>query len=65
VNAIYVYDDKLLITFNYKDSTKTISLKDIEGSDLNNLGAPKLGLRRERKNKKEKIRISVSAKADD
>jgi site-specific DNA recombinase len=40
VNAIYVYDDKLLITFNYKDSTKTISLKDIEGSDLNNLGAP-------------------------
>ena len=40
VNAIYVYDDKLLITFNYKDSTKTISLKDIEGSDLDRLGAP-------------------------
>jgi hypothetical protein len=34
VNAIYLYDDKIVLTFNYKDGSKTLSLKDIEGSDL-------------------------------
>ncbi len=24
VNAIYLYDDKILLTFNFKDSTETI-----------------------------------------
>lgn len=41
VNAVYLYDDKLIITFNYKDSAKTVSLADIEGSDLTRFGAPK------------------------
>ena len=34
VNAIYVFDDHATITFNYKDGTKTISLKEVEESGL-------------------------------
>ena len=49
VNAIYLYDDKMIITFNYKDGTKTITLDDVKraikknntGSDLDCHGAPK------------------------
>ncbi|MBR6763074.1 MAG: hypothetical protein IKM13_04910, partial [Clostridia bacterium] len=49
VNAIYLYDDKMIITFNYKDGTATITLDDVKraikkddpGSDLDCLGAPK------------------------
>ena len=40
VNAIYLYDDKIVFTFNYKDGTKTITLDEIEGSDLCTSGAP-------------------------
>ena len=39
VNAVYVYDDKLVLTFNYRDGTETITLKDVEGSDLDG-GSP-------------------------
>ena len=48
VNAIYLYDDKMVITFNYKDGTRTITLDDVKeavkkntGSDLDCLAAPK------------------------
>ncbi len=49
VNAIYLYDDKLVLTFNYKDGTRTITLDEVKkatkkadtGSDLDCLGAPK------------------------
>ena len=41
INAIYLYDDKIIITFNYKDGTKAITLEDIAGSDLDCPGAPK------------------------
>jgi len=34
VNAIYVYDDKLILTFNYKDGTKEISPEEISSSDI-------------------------------
>lgn len=34
VNAVYVYDDKIILTFNYEDGTETITLNDINGSDL-------------------------------
>ena len=34
INTIYLYDDKMVITFNYKDGAKTISLNEIENSDL-------------------------------
>ena len=49
VNRIYLYDDKLVITFNYKDNQKTVSFADAQeslkkvetGSDLDCPGAPK------------------------
>ena len=48
VNAIYLYDDKMVITFNCKDGTRTIALDDVKkavkentGSDLDCLAAPK------------------------
>ena len=43
VNAIYLFDDYLVITFNYKEGTKTITFAEIEeafGLDLSSLTAP-------------------------
>lgn len=43
INAIYIYDDKITFTFNYKDGTQTVSLAELEtvsGSDMKLLGAP-------------------------
>lgn len=34
INTIYLYDDKMVITFNYKDDSKVISLNDVEKTDL-------------------------------
>lgn len=34
VNAVYLYDNKIVIIFNYKDGTKTISIDTSEGSDM-------------------------------
>ena len=47
VNAVFVYDNKLLLTFNFKDGTRTITLSDVQtatdesGSDLEMFGVPK------------------------
>ena len=49
VNAIFLFDDYLAITYNFKGGTETITLKDIEavyGSDLNALSPPKRKIRR-------------------
>jgi len=40
VNAIYLDDDKIILTFNYKDGSKTVSLKDIASSDMTKSGLP-------------------------
>ena len=40
INAIYVYDDKVVFTFNYKDGNKTVSIADIKRSDLKGFGGP-------------------------
>ena len=44
VNSVYLYDDKIILTFNYKEGCKTISLHDIMGaadrSDTCASGAP-------------------------
>ncbi len=47
VNAVYVYDDRLLLTYNFKEGTDTISLADVKtatngdnGSDLKSFAAP-------------------------
>lgn len=65
INAIYLYDDKIVITFNYKENSRTITLDEINSSDIDEFGVPEHGSFRERKNKKEKRRIKVSADADD
>ena len=45
INSVYVFDDHAVITFNYKDGTKTVSLTEIEavgvGSSLSLSGALK------------------------
>ena len=44
VNAVFLYDDRITFTFNYKDGTKTINFTELEksglGSDINALAAP-------------------------
>lgn len=40
VNAVFVYDDKIVLTFNYKDGAKTIVLDDVNGSDMVDNGPP-------------------------
>ena len=47
INAIYLYDDKVLITFNYKEGTQTITFEEAaeaaskgNGSDLDCIPAP-------------------------
>ena len=34
VNAVYLYDDKMILTYNYKDGSKTVTLEQVNGSDL-------------------------------
>jgi len=34
VNSIYLYDDHFIITFNYKNTSKKVSLKEINSSPL-------------------------------
>ena len=33
VNAVYVFDDKLVITLNYRDGSKEIPFEHIKGSE--------------------------------
>ena len=40
VNAVYVFDDKVVLIFNYKNGTKTISLDTVKSSDLVGFGPP-------------------------
>ena len=49
INAIYLYDDKVLITFNYKEGTQTVTFGEASevasegnGSDLDCIPAPKM-----------------------
>ena len=37
VNSVYVYDDKLVLTYNYKDGTETLTLQEIESALSSNL----------------------------
>lgn len=48
VNAVYLYDDKIVVTFNYKDNSSSISLAAVteaagNGSDMVCSGAPTSG----------------------
>ena len=37
VNSVFVYDDKLVLTYNYKDGTETLTLQEIESVLSTNL----------------------------
>ena len=44
VNSVYVYDDKIVFTYNYKDGSQTLTLQEIESalcSDLTSFSPPK------------------------
>ena len=44
VNSVFVYDDKLVLTYNYKDGTETLTLQEIEAllsSNLTSMRPPK------------------------
>ena len=52
INSIYLYDDKVLITFNYKEGTQTITFEEAaqaaskeNGSDLDCFTAPRQDIR--------------------
>ena len=34
VNSVYVYDDRLLLTYNYKDGSQALTLKEMEAALL-------------------------------
>ena len=43
VNAVYVYDDKLVLTYNYQHGTQTVTRKEVEdflSSDLADMSPP-------------------------
>ena len=45
INSIYVFDDKLVFTYNFKDGTETITLAEIQaafGSDLTQVAPPQI-----------------------
>ena len=37
VNSVFVYDDKLVLTYNYKDGSETLTLQEIESALSSNL----------------------------
>ena len=41
VNSVTVFDDYILITFNYKEGEERLDFTDIESSDLQSVGGPK------------------------
>ncbi|MCD7890167.1 MAG: hypothetical protein LUG23_09720, partial [Oscillospiraceae bacterium] len=67
VNSIYLYDDKMLLTFNFKEGTKTITFDDVRsaissdgnGSDLDWRTAP-IAIAREASYKRRRQKASSS-----
>ena len=44
LNAVYVYEDKIVFTYNFRDHTETVTLDEIEYvfcSDINDCSPPK------------------------
>ena len=39
VNSVFVYDDKLVLTYNYKDGSETLTLQEIESVLSSNLAS--------------------------
>lgn len=40
VNPVYPYEDMIILTFSYRNGSKTITLAEAEGSDLSVLDVP-------------------------
>ena len=40
VNSVTIFDDYILITFNYKEGTERVDFEDIKRSDLKSVGGP-------------------------
>lgn len=40
VNSIYLYDDRYVITFNYKNKSKTVTFEEIESPSLTSKASP-------------------------
>ncbi|MBR2868641.1 MAG: hypothetical protein IKB88_06225, partial [Clostridia bacterium] len=40
VNSVYIFDDKLVITYNADEKTETVTLEEINGSIIECSGAP-------------------------
>ena len=43
VNSIFLYDDRFLITFNYKGQSKTVTFEQVNSSSLTSKGSPTQG----------------------
>lgn len=59
VNSVVVYDDYILVTFNYKEGAERITFEQIERSDLSSLGGPNRGCQFQRE--KEPWNVSFTA----
>ena len=40
VNSVTIFDDHILITFNYKEGSERVTFEDIKSSDLKSVGGP-------------------------
>ena len=41
VNSVYIFDDRFVVNFNYRDGDKLVSLQEVKSSSLAEYGAPK------------------------
>ena len=41
VNKIFLYDDKFILTFNYKSDTREVTFKNLDRSELKNPFPPR------------------------
>ena len=49
VNSIFLYDDRFLITFNYKGQSKTVTFEQVNSSSLTSKGSPFRHTKKERR----------------
>jgi DNA invertase Pin-like site-specific DNA recombinase len=40
INSVYVFDDRIVINFNYRDRSRTVSMDEVKSSSLVDSGAP-------------------------
>ena len=41
VNSVYVFEDRVVLNFNFKENAKTVSLREVLGSSADGNGPPK------------------------